>query len=116
MELKAQATQFAQWVAMSMEAREHSYDTEAADKASKASRAAYDAAVAKNAPMAYMHLNFDAKDYYGLTMHQAVDQVVPEEFREPVYLLCVTAWNDIADWCRKHGVEFKPHPAIESEE
>jgi len=37
---------------------------------------------------------------YTKTIHQAVDQITPQEWRDPVYLLLQCAWNDALDWAK----------------
>lgn len=109
--------QFAKWIRAAMAARENSFDhgaSNAAQAAMDTQRAEREAA---GEPTHYCVV--DHSRFYTLSEREAVASVVPAEFVEPVYLLLVTAWNDIQYWCDEvEGNDpIKPSPeAVEGEE
>jgi hypothetical protein len=89
--------QFANWILAAMEARENSYDKSASDAASAANEVKRAELAARGEPTYYCVVDY-AK-FYTMSEREAVASVVPAEFVDPVYLLLVTAWNDIQGWC-----------------
>lgn len=89
--------QFANWILAAMEARENSYDRAASDAASAANDVKRKELEALGQPTYYCVVDY-AK-FYQMSEREAVASVVPAEFVDPVYLLLVTAWNDIQGWC-----------------
>lgn len=102
MDTKAFAAQFADWLEKSAAAHENSYDQEGADAAQEKSLAEYEREKEAGNPQFYMYGAVDYKQFYRMTMYEAVESVVPAEFVQPVYLLLVNSWNDINDWAKEH--------------
>jgi hypothetical protein len=91
--------QFAAWIRAAMAARENSFDKLASQQAQEAGDRERQLMIDAGDKQAYMYGLVDHKQFYRLTEREAVASVVPAEFVEPVYLLLVTAWNDIQGWC-----------------
>ena len=92
--------QFAAWVLAAMAAHENSFDRTASEAASEAASAERARRKEANDPT-YVYCVVDHEQFYRMTQRQAVESVVPAAWVEPVYLLMVTAWNDIETWCRE---------------
>jgi hypothetical protein len=95
--LKMDKIQFAKWIRAAMAARENSFDKAASDAASAAMDIKRAECAARGEPTHYCIV--DHSKFYTLNEREAVASVVPPEFVDPVYLLLVTAWNDIQHWC-----------------
>lgn len=91
--------QFAKWIRESMAARENSFDKLASNQAQAEADRERALMVSCGDKQAYMYGIVDHAKFYRMTEREAVASVVPPEFVEPVYLLLVTAWNDIQGWC-----------------
>lgn len=89
--------QFANWILAAMEARENSFDKAASSAAQAAMDIKRAECEARGEPTHYCIV--DHSKFYQMNEREAVASVVPAEFVEPVYLLLVTAWNDIQYWC-----------------
>jgi hypothetical protein len=89
----------AKWIRDAMAARENSFDTVASAQAQENAYRERELMVAAGDKHAYMYGIVDHAKFYRMTQREAVESVVPAEFVEPVYLLLVTAWNDIQGWC-----------------
>lgn len=92
--------QFAAWVRAAMAAYENSFDHAASKVASEAASAERVRRKEANDPT-YVFCLVDHEQFYRMTQRQAVESVVPAAWVEPIYLLMITAWNDIQSWCAK---------------
>jgi hypothetical protein len=122
--MKMDKVQFAKWIRASMAARENSFDKAASDAASAAMDIKRAECAARGEPTHYCIV--DHSRFYTMNEREAVASVVPAEFVDPVYLLLVTAWNDIQHWCdevegtvptveekEEDGIEYSDAPTPE---
>lgn len=108
--------QFAKWIRDAMAARENSFDRAASQAAQSAADAERKLMVEAGDKQAYMYGVVDHAKFYRLTEREAVESVVPADFVEPVYLMLVTAWNDIQYWCDAVEGKAPPTPVQEAVE
>lgn len=80
----------AQYILDVAKAHEAAYDKVASDRASV--QAAEKEAL-YNLPVYVNYAQFQTK-----TLHQCAEEIVPVLYRQPVYLLLQTAWNDAVEW------------------
>lgn len=108
--------QFAKWIRAAMAARENSFDRAASTQAQEVADRERELMVAAGDTQAYMYGIVDHAKFYRMSEREAVASVVPPEFVEPVYLLLVTAWNDIQGWCDEVEGKAPPAPSQEAVE
>lgn len=109
------ANQFAVWVRAAMAARENSFDKAASKAAQDAADIERQKRLDADDPT-YLYCVVDHSTFYTLSEREAVASVVPAEMVEPVYLLLVTAWNDIQYWCdATQGVKVKAVPQTDDD-
>jgi len=98
--MELQALQFAAFIRAAAKAHEDSFDRAASEKAQAKCDADWEREKEEGKPYYYLNV-VDHKQFYRLTMRQAVESVVPAEFVEPVYLLLQLGWNDIHSWAEQ---------------